>query len=347
MATRVVGVDIGYTMLRAVEVEGPNKTRPTVLRYHEFQMPEGAARSGEVLEVNTVATALRRLWSAAGFTTKNVVLGMGNQRVLARDLTIPKLSQAQIRESLPFQVQEMLPIPVSDALLDFYPISESLGENGPVINGLLVAAVKEAVLANVMAVQMAGLAPVEVDLIPFALTRANSSSTSARGAVIAVIDVGAFTTNVVVTISGVPQFVRIIPVGGEDITTALMKRCDLSDAVAQQAKRALGMLPTSQEHSGVSEVINEVAQEHLAGLRNTISYFDNTHNVGNVSRIVISGGGARLTGFTNALSQLTRTQVVVADPFADLNVSRRASKDAAHSRESMSVALGLALGSAA
>ena len=34
-------------------------------------------------------------------------------------------------------------MPIADALLDFYPTSESASENGPVVNGLLVAAVKE------------------------------------------------------------------------------------------------------------------------------------------------------------------------------------------------------------
>jgi type IV pilus assembly protein PilM len=348
MATRIVGVDIGSDSLRAVEIEDANKARPTIVRYHEVPLPAGAAKSGEVLETHTVASALKRLWSTGGFKSKDVVLGMGNQRVLARDLTMPKMSLAQIRESLPFQVQDMLPMPVADALLDFYPISEGAGENGPVVNGLLVAAVKDAVLANVTAAKLAGLSPVEVDLIPFALTRVQSRGSHSTGTV-AVVDVGAATTNVVVTIAGVPQFVRIIPSGGGDVTRAIATRLGIDEGIAESAKRALGLAagPVNAEQRPVVEIIYEVTSELVNSIRNTISYFDNTHAASNVERIILSGGGSKLSGFASALGELTRTEVVVTDPFASVAMAKGIASGEAHVRDSMTVALGLALGSAA
>jgi type IV pilus assembly protein PilM len=348
MATRIVGIDIGSTSVRAVEIEGATKARPTIARYHEVPLPFGAARSGEVLETHTVASALKRLWSEGGFKSKNVVLGMGNQRVIARDLVVPRMPLAQIRESLPFQVQDMLPMPVSEALLDFYPISEGEGEAGPVVNGLLVAAVKKSVLANVEAALLAGLTPVEVDLIPFALTRLQSRAHSGPGTT-ALVDVGSSTTNVVIIIAGVPQFVRIIPAGGNDVTMGIATTLEMEEHIAENAKRALGLTPASvsREHRPILEQIQRTTGDLLNSIRNTLSYFDNTHPVANVERIVLSGGGSRLTGFAAALQELTRTEVVPTDAFATLSVSKAVDKQLDDIRDSMSVALGLALGSAA
>ena len=104
MTKNIVGVDIGSRSLRAVEVADVDKPHPTVVRFSEMALSDGAASRGEVLEPQTVASALKQLWSAGGFKSKNVVLGMGNQRVLARDLTVAKASRERIRESLPFQV---------------------------------------------------------------------------------------------------------------------------------------------------------------------------------------------------------------------------------------------------
>ena len=348
MATRIVGIDIGSTSVRAVEIEGALKARPTVVRLHEVPLPSGAAKSGEVLETHTVASALKRLWSAGGFKSKDVVLGMGNQRVIARDLVVPKMSLTQIRESLPFQVQDMLPMPVSEALLDFYPISEGEGTNGPVVNGLLVAAVKQSVLANVDAALLAGLTPVEVDLIPFALSRLQARAHGGSGT-IAIVDVGSATTNVVIIIGGVPQFVRIIPAGGNDATLAIAMSLEIEEGIAENAKRALGLAPSAvnPEHRPILEHIHRATAELLNSIRNTLSYFDNTHQVANVERIVLSGGGARLAGFAAALQELTRTEVVLSDPFATLAVSKSVGQAPVETRDSMSVALGLALGSAA
>ena len=348
MATRIVGIDVGSTSVRAVEIEGATRARPTIVRIHEVPLPSGSARSGEVIETHTVASALKRLWSTGGFKSKDVVLGMGNQRVIARDLVMPKMSLTQIREALPFQVQDMLPMPVAEALLDFYPISESEGESGPVVNGLLVAAVKQSVLANVDAAVLAGLRPVEVDLIPFALSRLQARAHGGPET-IALVDVGSSTTNVVIIIGGVPQFVRIIPAGGNDVTLAVAMSLEIEEGIAENAKRALGLSPSSMspEHQPILEQIHRATAELLNSIRNTLSYFDNTHQVPNVERIVLSGGGARLGGFAAALQELTRTEVVSTDPFATLAATKGVGGLPLETRDSMSVALGLALGAAA
>ncbi|BDZ49062.1 hypothetical protein GCM10025867_13030 [Frondihabitans sucicola] len=238
MTKSIVGVDIGHASLRAVEVVGATSSKPTIVRYGEILLPEGSVSRGEVLEPQTVADSMKQLWSQAGFKSKQVVLGMGNQRVLARDLTVAKASKARIKESLPFQVQDMLPVPVADALLDFYPVSEGIGEHGPVVNGLLIAAVKDAVLGNVRATKLAGLHAVGVDLIPFATSRLLINRPGTPGT-IALIDIGASTTSVVLVADGVPQFVRIIPSGGDDVTGDLATRLEIPRDLAEEPSARL------------------------------------------------------------------------------------------------------------
>ncbi|RDV43122.1 pilus assembly protein PilM [Leifsonia sp. ku-ls] len=349
MTDSIVGVDIGSASIRAVEVGGLRKGRPILLRYHELPLPEGSASRGEVLEPNTVAGLLKQLWSRAGFGTKDVVLGMGNQRVLARDLTVPRMSQTRIRESLPFQVQEMLPVPVAEALLDFYPVSEGQSETGPVVNGLLVAAVKEAVLGNVKALTLAGLNPVDVDLIPFAVCRAVVNRPAVSGTV-ALVEVGAATTSVVIASDGVPQFVRIIPTGGGDTTAALAAGLDIDASQAETVKRSLGLASavSSEQEQKAVEIIYHVVGELLGSIRNTINYFVNTRPGAVVDRIVVSGGGSQLIGLPEALSEMTRMPVVPADPFTAIGLSRRLdASDLRVRRSALTVSLGLALGRAA
>lgn len=349
MATSIVGIDVGSSTVRAVEVADPAKARPTLLRHFEVPLPEGAVSRGEVLEPNTVAASLKRLWQQGGFKSKEVVLGMGNQRVLARDLTVPKMSRTRIREALPFQVQDMLPVPVAEALLDFYPVSEGMSDNGPVVNGLLVAAVKEAVLGNVKATQLAGLTTVDVDLIPFALSRVLISRARVAGTV-ALIEIGANTTSVVIVTDGVPQFVRIIPAGGAELTQALREGLDVEPGEAERIKATIGLakqVTTMQEQQAV-EIIYRVTSDLLTSLRNTVSYFVNTRPNTPVSGLVVTGGGAQLPGLTDALSEMTRLPVAVGDPFHAVALSRSLNADVLRqNRSALTVALGLALGSAA
>jgi type IV pilus assembly protein PilM len=343
----VVGIDFGKGVVRAVEVREPAGPRPVITRHHEVPLPPGSVLGGEVRNLEQVADALRRLWSEAGFKTKKVVLGMGNQRVLVRELAMPKMPLERIREALPFQVQELLPVPVADALLDFYPISDGEADGAEVINGLLVAAVRGAVEANVEAVLLAGLEPVAVDLIPFALSRllvpAGDDSHSA------LVHIGASTTSVVFVAAGVPQFVRIIPAGGDDVTRALISRFDVDPATADGMKRDLGLRNrVKQEDRAAVEVMFEVTGELLTSLRNTFAFYLNTRSLAALDRVVLSGGGARLDGLAEALGEVSRLRIDVVDPASSFavadTVDPRAFDDA---RGDFAVALGLTLGSAA
>jgi type IV pilus assembly protein PilM len=370
---RIVGVDIGSESIRAVEVENPHGPVPVVTRFHEVALPPGAVESGEVVQVATVASLLTELWSAGGFRSKSVVLGVGNPRVLVRDLTVPRAGVQQIRDSLAFQVQDLLTVPVADAILDFYPVSEGTEDGVPVLHGLLVAAVKETINAAIAAVRAAGLTPLDVDLIPFALVRLQAKSLG--GATVALVDVGARTTTVVVTVRGVPHFVRIIPTGGYDLTSTLADRLAVTPDAAEQLKRRLGVLPVPSASFGLlgetevdaaaAAVIRDHVSDLLEGVRNTIRYFVNGHSGTKIDGVVLSGGGADLPGFRDALSEITRLPVLVTDPFAGVRFSgamlERAVRDTpapgqhapsqhapadqpSHPLTAMAVALGLALG---
>ncbi|MGN7190653.1 type IV pilus assembly protein PilM [Curtobacterium sp. MCBA15_004] len=349
MAKTLVGIDIGGDTIRAVEVANPDKPDPVILRVAEVPLVPGSTKRGEVLEPNTVAASLRELWRVGRFRSKDVVLGMGNQRVLSRDLTVPKAPLAQIRESLPFQVQDMLPVPVGDAILDFYPVSESTTVDGPVVHGLLIAAVKDSVLANVRAVQLAGLNPVGVDLIPFALTRVYLPASRYPGTH-ALAEVGANTTTVVIATDGVPQFVRVIPSGGDDLTGALGAALDIPLDQAEPVKRWIGMggRALTADDRRAEATIRDLSTELLTSLRNTVNYFVSTRPGTTMAGIVLAGGGAHLPGFAGALGTQTGLPVAIGDAFSDAATNRSVrSEDLAERGHAVAVAWGLARGSVA
>jgi len=349
MSTSVVGVDIGTTGIRAVEVQDAAKPRPRILRFAEVQVPEGAVVRGEVLEPQTVAAALKRMWATSRFSSKRVVLGMGNQNVLARDYSVPLISGERIRESLPFHVQDMLPVPVADALLDFYPAVEVRGESGPMADGLLIAAIKQAVVANVSAVEHARLRPAEVDLIPFALNRLLLTRAGVAGTA-AVVDFGASCTTIVAAIDGIPRFMRMIPSGGAEITEALRVQLEVDSARAEQLKRTVALEGPveSPEEQRAREVIVDQVDELIRGVRNTVNYVATAIPRHPITHLHLCGGGSQLRGIDTMLTDMTGVPSSFVDPFASVAVSRRFTSATLRQKQwALTVALGLAVGSAA
>ena len=119
-----------------------------------------------------VSQAIRDLWQRGGFKGKQVTMGVANQRVVVREVTVPALPAKELRQSLPFQVQDLIPIPVDDAVLDFDVLDELEQEGAAMLRLLVVAAQRDMLNRLVESAQQARLDPVGVDLVPFALIRA-------------------------------------------------------------------------------------------------------------------------------------------------------------------------------
>ncbi|TFB73664.1 type IV pilus assembly protein PilM [Cryobacterium glaciale] len=351
MTTRVVGIDIGTTAVRAVEMRDAETDHPVLVRCHEEPLPFGAVSRGEVLEPAVVAATLKRMWSRGGFTTKDVVLGMGYHRMVVRNLTVPKMSLRRIRESLPFQVQDLLSFPTAEALLDFYPIAEvdSEGESGPQISGLLIAAMKDVVQSHIKAARLAGLHTMNVDINSFARSRAIHRGVTVPDVVVQ-IDIGGGSSSVLISSNGVPQFMRVIPSGGNQLTKALRVRLGIDEEAAEVLKKRLGLpeVEVAPEDEIAATIIREITSELLESLRNTVAYFTNNRPELPIDRIVLMGGGARLDGFGAALSELTRFPVVPAQPYGGLELGPDVNQaDLENSECTFVAALGLALGSKA
>lgn len=325
-AKRVIGLDIGTTTVRAAELEfgkGTGMQRPaSLVRYAEASLPPGAVRDGEVVQAEAVSSALRQLWAQARFGTKDVVIGVGNQRVLVREFEVPWLPPQQLKASLAFHVQGVLPMSTDDAMLDFVPVSEYQGRSGRTLKGMLVAAQRDTVNANVLAVVGAGLRPTMVDLNAFALLRsACRGEVSER--VVAAVDIGANLTHIVVSQNGVPRLARTLPSGGQSVTDAVAAAAGIDRPQAEHAKRTLGMgFQGAPETQSAAQALNEAAQKLVEAVRGTITFYSNNNRQAPVEAVLLTGGGAALPGFGQYLATLLRTPVVLADPLAGVRVRK-------------------------
>jgi type IV pilus assembly protein PilM len=305
MSKNLIGIDFGHGVIRAAEVTPAGKRKPVLNRYHEVAVPVDAVKEGVVVDRDAVVDALKRLWAEAGFSTKKVVIGMGSQQVLIRELVVPRMSLPHIRETLPFRVQDLLPLPVEDAVLDFFPIEEVDTDGRPGLRGLLVAATRESVLANAMAAEAAGLNTVDVDLIPFAISRTHLQSGAAGTHVL--LHVGAVSTSIIVANAGVPQFVRVLPSGGADVTAALAERMGIGLDRADELKRHIGLIsdPRDPESAIVARINADSADDVLQAVRSTIAFYRHAHDDVDIDGIVLSGGGAELRGLAELLAETT------------------------------------------
>jgi type IV pilus assembly protein PilM len=326
-ARSAIGLDIGTSGVRAAQLSF-GKGRVTLEKFGQVALPEGAVRDGEVVDRDAVADAIKQLWAHTKFSSKKVNIGVANQKVVVRQVELPWMPADELRKSLPFQVQDFVPMPIDQALLDFHALEEYTDDTGGrTIRGLLVAASRDMVLASVDAVRAGGLAPKVVDLTSFAVLRSMGAVDHVglgSGGVEALVDVGARVTNIILHQGGVPRFVRILLMGGQDITDAVAERMGVPHAQAEAMKQQLGLGAAAggPEAQAAVRVVEMSGSAFVDEVRGSLDYYMASSGSGSLERLVLTGGGARLSGLAERLAAVTRVPVELGTPMRSLEIGK-------------------------
>jgi type IV pilus assembly protein PilM len=332
-----IGLDIGSSSIRAVEVRR-SKDDYSLINFGQIPLAPGTVAAGVVQDPGAVTAALKQLWAASRFGSKRVSIGVTNPQLVVREMSVANLPASQMKQALPFQVKEQLPLAVEKSLLDFYPL-EPPGES-PTIRGLLIAMPKDAVIDLVHAVEKAGLYVAGVDLASFALLRA-ASRLDAQ--VEAIVDIGANITSVVVHADGEPIFVRTLPRGGAEVTESIATRLGLSPSEAEVLKCRHGLHGDGSPDTvaALTDAVRPLANE----LRSSFTYLASGERQKQVTRISLCGGSALMPGLAEHLQEQLGVPVMYADNGARLRDIRKARERGFDSFvPSAAVSIGLTLG---
>lgn len=327
MANTFVGLDIGTSAVRAAELSVGRDGVVTLIRFGQIALSPGAVVAGEVADPDLVSGALRRLWREVGFSTKKVVVGVGNQRVVVRPDTLPDMEADELRTAIEFKADELIPIPLDEVILDFQEIERDVDEDGqPVVRVLVVGAQRDMVSSLLEAVEGAGLDLQLVDLVPFGLIRSladvDLASIDDDDETIsdAIVSIGAGVTHVVVHDMGVPRFIRILMIGSESVNEGLATEFDLSPDEAEDLKRRItaGNVPIDI-NGRADDVLDDRMAPLIDEIRSSLD-FHLAQNGGQLRRVVLTGGGGRSPRIGEKLQALLGVPVVKADPFARIAI---------------------------
>jgi type IV pilus assembly protein PilM len=287
-------------------------------------LPPGAVSDGEVVDAQVVSAALRRLWSDGGFSSRRVVVGVSSQRVIVRQADVTAMSDVELRSALNFEAQELIPIPVDEAVLDFQVIDPVLPNSDPNsppnMRILLAAAQRDMVNKHIAAVRSADLDVVAVDPVALAMLRAVPAAPA--GFAEAVVSVGSDLTTIAIREGNSTRFVRVLNIGGSDLTEALSRELALNAQSAEDLKRRSAngapVAVAAQAQSALSLRMGGLVDE----IRGSLDFFLAQTDTERVGRIILTGGAIQTEGLVGRLEAALGSSVEVANPLAAVAVGR-------------------------
>jgi type IV pilus assembly protein PilM len=338
----MVGVDIGSSSVKAVELQGKNGDFQLVSLGYESLQPDSVV-DGQIMELNSVSSAIGNIFNEHKIKTTKVAAGVNGHSVIVKNIVLPQMSQEELQESFAWHAEEHIPFDISDVNLDYH-VTDSTDE---AIHVLMAACKRDKVANLKQAIQLAGKQPTVIDVDAFALQNCYELNYDPQpGEVVGLLNIGASTTNINILNGNRSVFTRDASFGGNQYTSLLQKELGLTFEQAEQVKRGMP-LPDGSENVETAPILETVSDILALEIQKTMDFYRATveDSSSAVEKILVSGGGSKLSGLIEFLSKQFEIPVEIFDPFKKIKIDSRGF-DPEYMREivpEMAIAVGLAL----
>ncbi|MEN8183427.1 MAG: type IV pilus assembly protein PilM [Myxococcota bacterium] len=343
----IVGVDIGSSSVKMVELVHKPKGIE-LLHAGIAPLPPEAIVQGAFLNSSAIVEAIAEATANAGIKTKQVAAAVSGHSVIVKKISLPSMTRDELEESIRWEAEQYIPFDINEVNLDFQILESEEGDGQ--MDVLLVAAKKDLIDDYVAVLSEAGLVPRVVDVAAFAVANAFTTNHDPEpGEVAALVNIGAQTVNINILAGGIPAFTRDISAGGNQYTEEIQKTLSVAFDEAERIK--LGGRSQSDEQEvvpqEVEDSIQSVTETLISEITRSLDFFQATSAESRIARVVLSGGGAKVSGLEKAFYERTQLKIERLDPLARMLPSNRFEPGFLEElAPSLAVCIGLALRSA-
>jgi type IV pilus assembly protein PilM len=339
----IAGLDIGSSSIKMVELEG-NGSNLNLVSLGFENLPSDTIIDGQIMELNVVSDVIQSVCNNHQVNAPQVVTGVSGHSVIIKNIVLPQMSREELEESIDWHAEEHIPYDLADVSLDYQVTAETEDSTH-----VLIAACKRDRIDNIkQAIQLAGKQPVVIDVDTFALQNCYEANYNpSENDVVTLLNIGASTMNVNIVKGTTSLFTRDITVGGSQFTDVLQRSLGLNFQQAEAVKRGVNDAVEGLEEKSIEPLMNNVTEIVAMEIQKTFDFYRATtdDNETVVQKILISGGGSKLAGLSEELSQRLELPVEVLNPFRSIKVDDR-KFDPEYLSEivpEMAVAVGLAI----
>jgi type IV pilus assembly protein PilM len=348
---KLVGLKVGASQIAAAQVVNNGGAQVTQVAREDLE--HGVVVGGELRDPDMLASALRTFFRKNKLSRQNVRLGISNNRIGVRMFEIGGIDDTkQLANAIRYRAQEVLPIPLEEAVLDYHVLGEYTdGEGHTKHRVLLVVAYRDLVDRYMSACKKAGIRLAGIDLEAFAILRAlapESCAAEAGNSALVVVSVGHDRTTFAVSDGKACQFTRVLDWGGASLNAGIARALDLAPSEAEPIKHSLSLadpsIPaglTSEQAEKVREAVVQALHTFARELVSSLQFYQSQPGSLGIGEIVLTGGTAHLPGFADELGKLIGVRVRVGDPLANVKVGKKVDRE--QPLGSLAAAIGLGI----
>ncbi len=355
-----VGIDLGSRAIKVALVENV----AGLLRLSHVASaptPPGSIEGGLVKQPAEVAGVIRTLMASLGKAPTQAITAVSGHNLVVRVLRMPLMRDHQLEQAVQMQAEELVPFPLVDAIIEHTVLRREPNGDPPGMDVAVVVVPHSMTEGRVAALELAGLEPLAVDIEPFARMCSLlevSTQTQLREEAVALIELGAQSSELTIVEHGRLALTRALTFGGDSLTKVVAAATKLNEVEAELVKQrdaiAIGL-----DQIEAPECASPAASLAMAPLVDSLvrqishtvnSFRSQTPNAARseaapLDRMLLSGGTALLPGLAALLEERIGVPAEIANLFRDTAVDcpSQVGPALAASGALYSVALGLTL----
>lgn len=327
-----------------------------IVSFGEEKIKEGLIREGIIKNEEKVAQIIKegiKKIKGEKIKTKYCLASLPEEKAFFHFLELPLMRKEEIRSAILYQLETFLPFPSHKVVFDFEVVKED--EKGLKI--LVVSMEKEIVESYLSTLKRANLFPLLFEVECQSIVRALIPKMISDYFLI--LDLGESKTTLIITLGNIILFTTSIPISGRLFSEQIARQLNLKLEKAERLKIKYGIgeelvlkfLKKEPEKIFIKNKIFEILIPSLTALVEEVkkyidffqTKFDKTFSEKErkISKIILSGGQAKMIGLKEFLEEELKLKVEIGNPLLkDLKISKKIKDD--FDPISFTTALGLA-----
>jgi type IV pilus assembly protein PilM len=314
----IVGIDIGSSSVKLVQLK-ENKGAYLLQNVGILPLPGEAIVDNSLMDTTSIVEAVKTLIKSLDVKAKDASCSISGNSVIIRKITLPAMTSEELEDQILWEAEQYIPFDINDVHVDFEILSSDLVDTGK-MTVLLVASKKDVINEYVSVFSEAGIKLVVVDVDSFAIQ--NSFELNYENEyenVVALVNIGASIMNLNVVKEGVSLFTRDVQIGGNFYTEEIQRQFAVSGEDAESIK-ITGHCPDQAKLQDIMTRANETLSIEIM---RSLDFYNSTADDQKISKIFLSGGGAKVALLPAAVSQRLGLPVEIVNPFLKMKYNEK------------------------
>ncbi len=332
------GLDLGNSSIKVAQLRELHG-RPTLVTYGDIDIPENLMASDSQIDQDKVAEAVKQLANDANVSSKNVIAALPSTSSFTSIIKTPRLSHKELGESIAYQADKYIPMPIDQVKLDWAVIGDNPGEDELTV--LLVAAPNNVATKYLNIIQKAGFELLALEVNALALARSLTIPTQTASTTM-IVDIGTSNCDIAIFTGQVPQIVRSIGIGSKAMRRVISQNLGLDETQADQFMKKFGMQEDKIEGQ-VFKTLKPVVDHIVDEINKSITFFVERNPKTKIEKIILTGGTSALPGLPLYLANSAKLTVEIGNPWVNISYPADMQQTLASISLNYATSLGLAL----